>query len=54
MFFENIAKSKKLCFLLQKNIFILVFFTTQNLIVQDVFSRTLEKFDKNLTIFFDT
>ena len=28
MFFENIAKSKNLCFLLHKDIYILVFFTT--------------------------
>ena len=40
MFFKNIAKSKNLCFLLSKNIFILVFITTQNWLV--------EKFDKNL------
>ena len=54
MFFENIAKSKNLCFLLHKNIFILVFFTTQNSIVQGVwiFSQMLEKFDKNLIKFF--
>jgi hypothetical protein len=50
MFFENIAKSKNLCFLLYNKVFILVFFTIQNRIVQGVwiFSWILEKLDKKL------